>query len=66
MAPAKIKGEMAGRRLVREWNPESGLKRTWHETLDYDGKIRIVRPEINDGNKIHYLFDSESNFMGTR
>jgi len=28
MNPARIKGEMIGRRLVRKWNPESGLKRT--------------------------------------
>lgn len=66
MDPAKVKGEMVGRRLVREWDPESGLKRSWHETLDNDGNIRFVRPETNDGNKIHYLFDGNGNFTGVR
>jgi RHS repeat-associated protein len=64
--PAKIKGEMVGRRLVREWNPKSGIKRTWHETLDNKGRVRIVRPEKNDRNKVHYLFDSDGNFTGVR
>ena len=40
--PAKVKGEMAGRRLVREWNYKTGRTRTWHETLDHAGRIRIV------------------------
>lgn len=63
---SKTKGEMLGRRLVREWNPQTGLKRTWHETIDQSGNIRIVRPEVNDGSKIHYLFDSNGIFDGTR
>ena len=63
---SKTKGEMMGRRLVREWDPQTGLKRSWHETLDQSGNIRIVRPEMNDGNKIHYIFDSNGIFEGTR
>ncbi len=59
-------GEMVGRRRVREWDPEKGLKRTWHETLDRDDNIRIVRPETNDGIKTHYVFDNEGNFVDTR
>ena len=59
-------GEMIGRRRVREWDPETSLKRTWHETVDGNNNIRIVRPETNDGIKIHYIFDSEGNFIGTR
>lgn len=62
----KQKGEMLGRRLVREWDPQTGLKRTWHETIDQSGNIRIVRPEANDGSKIHYLFDTNGIFEGTR
>jgi hypothetical protein len=58
-------GEMIGRRRVREWNPENGLKRTWHETLDGNNNVRIVRPERNDGSKIHYVFDNRGNFIGT-
>lgn len=63
---SKTKGEMVGRRLVREWNPQTGLKRSWHETMDKSGNIRIVRPEMNDGNKVHYIFDSNEIFEGTR
>lgn len=45
LTPAKTPGEMAGARLVREWNPATGAQRTWYETLDHNGVIRIVRPE---------------------
>jgi hypothetical protein len=64
-APMK-EGEMIGRRRVREWAPETGLKKTWHETLDKNNVIRIVRPEINNGIKTHYIFDNEGNFIGIR
>ncbi|MCK4934378.1 MAG: RHS repeat-associated core domain-containing protein, partial [Simkaniaceae bacterium] len=63
---AKTKGEMFGRRLVREWSPQTGIKRTWHDTIDQGGNIRIVRPETNDMNKIHYVFDVNGNFIGVR
>ncbi len=63
---AKTNGEMVGRRLVREWDPKSGMKRTWHETLDGNGNSRIVRPETNDGNKMHYVFDTNGKFIGVR
>jgi hypothetical protein len=52
-------GEMIGRRRVREWDPETDLKKTWHETVDGNSNIRIVRPETNDGIKNHYIFDIE-------
>jgi len=64
-APMK-EGEMIGRRRVREWDPETSLKRTWHETLDGSNNIRIVRPESNNGIKNHYVFDSDGNFTGVR
>jgi hypothetical protein len=57
---------MIGRRLVREWDPGTGLKRTWHETLDANKNIRIVRPETNFGIKTHYLFDDKGKYIGTR
>jgi hypothetical protein len=59
-------GEMVGRKRVREWNPETGLKRIWHETIDTNGNIRIVRPETNSAVKTHYVFDGEGNFTGAR
>lgn len=61
LTPAAKQGEMAGRRLVREWDPATGATRTWHETIDRSGKIRIVRPETG-GAKIHYPFDEYGNF----
>jgi hypothetical protein len=61
--PARTPGEMMGRRVVREWNPTTGYKRTWHETLDYTQRVRIVRP-IRPGPKIHYRFDRSGRYVG--
>ena len=61
---AAKQGEMAGRRLVREWDPATNAARTWHETLDHAGRVRIVRPEAG-GPKVHYLFDESGSFTGT-
>lgn len=55
---------MTGWRTVREWNPATGNKRTWHETLDNYGNIRQVRPEFNNGTKTHYLFDKNGKYTG--
>jgi hypothetical protein len=63
--PAKTPGEMAGRRTVREWDPATGNKRTWHETVDHSGNVRQVRPEFNDGTKTHYTFDKNGNYTGS-
>jgi hypothetical protein len=57
-------GEVVGRRLVREWDPETGYKRTWHETLDQNGRVRIVRPETG-GPKAHYFFDEYGGYEGS-
>lgn len=67
ITPARNPGEMIGRRLVREWDPVTGAKRIWHETLDANGKVRIVRPDVSvtGGKKIHYQFDRNGNFTGT-
>ncbi|BFH31887.1 polymorphic toxin-type HINT domain-containing protein [Paenibacillus melissococcoides] len=64
--PAKKLGEMIGRRLVREWSPQTNNKRTWHETLDQSGNIRQVRPDtkFTGGNKVHYRFDNNRNYIG--
>lgn len=63
ISPAKKNGEMAGRRVVREWNPSTGRKRTWHETVDRNGRIRQVRPETG-GSKVHYRFDKNGRYIG--
>ncbi|BDG36369.1 pre-toxin TG domain-containing protein [Saccharococcus caldoxylosilyticus] len=66
ITPASKPGEMAGRRVVREWNPTTGQKRTWHETVDHNGRIRQVRPDtkFTGGVKVHYRFDSNGNYIG--
>lgn len=55
---------MASRRTVREWDPETGNKRTWHETVDHNNNVRIVRPQRTDNVKTHYQFDSNGNYTG--
>ncbi|GAC43916.1 citrate synthase [Paenibacillus popilliae ATCC 14706] len=57
---------MAGRRLVREWSPQTGNTRTCHETLEHSGSIRQVRPDtkFTGGNKVHYQFDMNRNYTG--
>ncbi len=64
--PARTNGEMAGARHIREWNPYSGLKRDWYETIDHNGNIRQVRPDpnITGGVKVHYMFDFEGKYIG--
>jgi RHS repeat-associated protein len=62
--PARTPGEMAGRRLVREWDPSSNATRTWHETVDHAGSVRQVRPETG-GPKVHYRFDANGNYIGS-
>jgi hypothetical protein len=65
LTKARNPGEMAGARVVREWDPASGAKRTWIEAVDQQGSVRIVRPETG-GEKVHYVFDAEGNYVGTR
>jgi hypothetical protein len=61
--PATNPGEMIGARVIREWNPVSNTTKTWMETLDQSGMVRIIRPE-NGGPKIHYMYDALGNFTG--
>ncbi|GLW12286.1 hypothetical protein Misp01_74140 [Microtetraspora sp. NBRC 13810] len=61
IAPPQKSGEMAGRRRLREWDPPTNEKRTWHETVDHDGQ---VRPEAG-GPKVHYTFDGCGNYTGS-
>jgi len=53
---------MAGRRMVREWDPATGMKRTWHETVDHFGRVRQVRI-LKDGQKVHYMFNEFGKFI---
>ena len=32
------------------------------ETLDHEGRVRIVRPETG-GEKVHYMFDESGNLV---
>ncbi|MEK8022132.1 MAG: RHS repeat-associated core domain-containing protein, partial [Candidatus Parabeggiatoa sp.] len=62
--PPKNPGTMAGRRTVREWDPVTGRKRTWHEIVDHDGRVRQVRPQRSDNAKVHYKFDENGRYIG--
>ena len=62
---ARTPGEMIGQRTVREWDPLAGTARTWLETIDRSGAIRIVRPETG-APKMHYLFDQAGNYIGSK
>lgn len=64
ISPARKPGEMVGRRLAREWDPATGNARTWHETVDGSGRVRIVRPETG-GSKTHYTFDESGGSGGS-
>ena len=57
-------GPMLGRRVVREWDPETGKSRTWMETVDHSQRVRIVRP-VTRGPKTHYQFGDDGKFKGT-
>ena len=64
LRPARTPGEMAGQRTVREWDPATGAQRTWLETIDQQGRVRIVRPETG-GPKRHFQFDAQGDFIGS-
>ncbi|WJY13396.1 hemagglutinin repeat-containing protein [Pectobacteriaceae bacterium CE90] len=64
--PAKTQGEMAGARLVREWDPATGQTRTWYETLDHSGNVRSVAPKPVTDEKNHHIFDADGNYQGRR
>jgi len=67
VTPAKKPGKMAGRRVVREWDPITGQKSTWMDTVDHSGNTRSIRPEWGKGQPhVHYTFDKDGNFTGTR
>lgn len=66
VTPAKRRGEMAGARLVREWDPKTGNSRTWYETLDHAGKVRSVAPKPSTNAQNHLIFDKDGNYIGRR
>lgn len=68
LTPASTPGEMKGMRRVREWDPKTGKKRTWMETIDHSGRVRQVRPDtkFTNGTKIHYRFGKDGSYIGTK
>jgi hypothetical protein len=60
--PANDGGELAGRRYVHEFDTMTGCTRGWHETVDWAGNVRQIRPERNDGITRHYQFDSNGRY----
>lgn len=63
--PAKKPGEMAGSRRVKEFNPRTQKTRSWYETVDRRGKVRITRPFDNKGYR-HYVFNAKGKYTGRR
>ncbi|MHC9084873.1 toxin TcdB middle/N-terminal domain-containing protein [Luteimonas sp. RIT-PG2_3] len=63
--PANKPGEMIGRRYVHEFDAVRGRTRGWHELLDQAGNVRQVRPELNNGRKVHHMFDAVGNYTGS-
>lgn len=61
---AKKPGEMVGDRKVTEIR-QDGSRRSWHETYDRNGIVRVVRPFDNNGYR-HYYFDEFEKFIGVR
>jgi filamentous hemagglutinin len=66
LKPATNPGEMAGARLVREWDPSTGAARTWYETLDHAGRVRSVAPKPATGPANHRAFDKDGSYTGRR
>ena len=66
VTPARNPGEMAGARLVREWDPATNASRTWYETLDKAGNVRSVAPKPVKESQNHRIFDAKGNYMGKR
>lgn len=64
--PARTPGEMQGARIVHEWDPISGCTRTWNETIDHFGRVRIVAPKPPTGPQNHRIFDADGNYQGLR
>lgn len=56
-------GDANSFRMVREWNPATGGKRTWFETLNPDGGVIQVRPEFRTDVKTHYLFNGTGGYL---
>lgn len=50
-------GPTKGRRMVREWDPKTNRKRTWHESVTHQNKVNQVRI-MKKGKKIHYRFNN--------
>ena len=64
--PSRTLREMQGARLVREWDPTTGNKRTWYETVEHSGRVRSVAPKPVMHEKNHHIFDSNGEYMGRR
>ena len=64
LQPAKDADELAGRRYVHEFDTMTGCTRGWHETVDWMGNVRQIRPERHDGMVRHYQFDSSGRYIG--
>lgn len=61
---ARTPGEISGARKVKEIAP-SGKTRSWYESYDHQGTVRIVRPFDGRGYR-HYIFGRNGKYVGRR
>ncbi|KVV12131.1 MULTISPECIES: PAAR domain-containing protein [unclassified Pseudomonas] len=66
VTPSRNPGQMQGARFVREWDPSTGNKRSWYETIDHSGKVRSVAPKPVTDNMNHHIFNSTGKYQGRR
>ncbi|GAB2023332.1 hypothetical protein RyT2_24080 [Pseudolactococcus yaeyamensis] len=64
--PAMNEGEMKGARPVKEWDPDTGNKRSWYETVDHNDTVRSVAPKPETHELNHHIFDADGNYLGRR
>ena len=64
--PSSTLGEMAGARLVREWDSATNATRTWMETLDQAGTVRSVAPKPPIYEQNHFIFDANGKYVERR
>ena len=57
-------GEMIGARKVTQFNPRTGMSKSWNETLDSAGRVRQVRPLKGNIKTKHYRFDKNGRYVG--
>lgn len=62
--PANKPGKMIGARKVTQFNPRTGMSKSWNETLDSAGRVRQIQPLKGNIKTKHYRFDKNGRYVG--